>query len=514
MKPHILLFYPETEFGLRESQMLPLPPMYAAIEAVGRGYGVTLIDERVDKDWRTRIRGAFEQHEVIAFGVSSMTGTQIRGGLAASSLVRQIAPQTPIVWGGVHASLLPEQTVRHDLVDIVVVGEGEQPLADLADRLSSGADWRDVPGVAYIDEDGNYRKNAASPWLDLDALDHVPYHLVDVNLYTKAPFAPDRKSVAVCTSRGCPWRCGYCYELVYNSRTWRAQSPEKVISEFKYVLETTGINDFYLFDDEFFIDLKRVARICELLEKEGLDVNIHNANCRAESLCRADMGLLKALRRVGFRQILIGVESGSPRILELMKKDMTADQVVEANTRCLQADIQPVYSFMCGFPWETAEDVKLTLRLQERLLRENPRAYVGKTAFWYPFPGTPMYDEVIREYGFEAPQSLDEWATYIDRPKVFRGADPHQHDFARDASLFTAFLDAKMVGFRNPVIRTAVNAYSALIRWRIRNDAYWVPVGMPMLRMLRDWWQRRSGRQEESQQPLLTSWSKLKKKAA
>ncbi|MCA9773310.1 MAG: B12-binding domain-containing radical SAM protein, partial [Myxococcales bacterium] len=300
------------------------------------------------------------------------------------------------------------------------------------------------------------------------------------------------------TSRGCPWRCGFCYTLAHNKRTWRAMSPERVVQEFKYVKEVLGVRDLFLFDDEFFIDLKRVAAIADLLEKENLDMRLHNVNCRAGSLCRMDMGLLKKMRRVGLHYILVGVESGSPRVLDSMKKDMTIDEVIEANQRCIEADITPYFSFMCGFPQETEEDVRLTLKLQERLLRDNPRAMVSKTVFYYPFPGTPMFDEAVEQYGFEAPQSLDEWATYIDSPKHYRNVPENQHAFAEDAAIFTVFLDTKFIEIKNPVLRLMANIYSLYLRTAIRYDLLGRrPLGMTALRAVYHAWHKRKGLLEE-----------------
>lgn len=478
----VVLVYPETEldpdpevrsFGL----IAPLSCIYAAALTVKRGRSVQIIDQRTDIHWRDSLKNAAREADCRMVGISSMTGPQLGWGLRASEVVRSANPDLPIVWGGVHPTLRPEETLRNPLIDICVLGEGELVLADLVDALAQGVPLGEVEGIAYRDPgNGEIVVRERVSFIDLNDVGIPPYHLVDHSLYTHTPFRRGERSIAVLTSRGCPFRCGYCYSVVFDNRRWRALTPENTLALFKHIVETYNTRSMVMLDDMFTVDPKRVRRICELLIEADMGLSIHNANIRIDSVCRLDEDVLAMMKQVGFTKVFIGAESGTDETLKLIQKDSRQKHLIEGNRRLAAAGIQPVYNFMAGFPGETTEQSKLTLKTMVQMHDDNPEMLTYGFSLFSPFPGTALFDLSIKQ-GMKTPTRLEDWTTfqynelqYIDFPEVdkkwflrlVRVAPFFSFDYIYDGE----------PGFRALAKRTLAK----LLRFRIRHDLwnYWV----------------------------------------
>src|SRR5262245_8525984 len=259
-KGKIVLLQPRVGYmdSMRSKPALPLSLLHAASLAVGR-YEIVLIDQRVSPDWHQRLVRELAQDPLLV-GITCYTGPMLGRALELARIVRDLAPAIPILWGGVHVGLLPEQSLRHPLVDLVARGEGEETLVRLADALATGGDLGDVPGLSFLHDD-RYVATPAAPYLDVSTAPELPYHLVDIDDYL--PLYEGRKSLYMETSRGCPYACTYCYNVYFNDRKWRPQTPERVIERVKYVRDRYGVEDIYFTDDDFFINPKRSRPIVE-----------------------------------------------------------------------------------------------------------------------------------------------------------------------------------------------------------------------------------------------------------
>ena len=169
-------------------------------------------------------------------------------------------PSCPLVWGGVHPTLLPEQTASNDYVDIVVRGEGELIIKDLANALASGQPLDNVAGITY-QVNGEIKSNLDGKVIDLDDIPiELPYDLLQMDHY------PSVKSgrFHIQTSRGCPHRCGFCYNTLFNKNRWRAKSPNRVLDEIEYILaKFPNVKIIDPIDDNVFVDQQRVQEICQ-----------------------------------------------------------------------------------------------------------------------------------------------------------------------------------------------------------------------------------------------------------
>lgn len=454
----------------RQWDLLPLSVLSLASPLLEAGYEVTLIDQRVDDGWRGALESVLNAGDVACVGVSAMTGYPIAGALDASRLAKEASPATPVVWGGVHPSLLAEQTLASPLVDLVVRGEGEASFLALVRALEAGgARALDrVPGLSRVEGARVVHVPPAEP-LGLDALPAPAYGLVDVGRYLNAPFAASgSRPLAFATSRGCPFRCRYCYNLAFNRGRWRGMSADRVQREAARLVAEHGVDGLFLLDDNFFANPRRVREICDLLVREGPAVRFLNANCRVDSIDSFSAEDLARLREAGFDELFVGVESGSDRVLAHVGKGTAVEQTLRANRKLEAAGIVPVYSFMVGMPGETREDMEATLALMVRLRDDHPAAVVNALNIYSPFPGTPLYDEAV-SLGMPEPATLRDWAE-VDYVRVNYAAGFSAGDlaFMRKASLLSAVVDDKL-GAAAGRDGFARRAYCASVRWRVRH---------------------------------------------
>lgn len=404
----ITLIFPRLES--EKVMLLPMAVLTVAAPLVEAGFSVKIIDQRADKKWRETLIAELKQ-EPLLVGISALTGKQIKYGLAATRIVKENS-KTPVVLGGVHASLLPRQTLEHPLIDFVIVGEGENALCELAKNLKNGGSYFGIKGLGYK-KDNQIFLNSQGEFIDLDKIPEIPYHLINIEDYiAKRSYATGKpgRSLALYTSRGCPHRCSFCYNLEFNKRKWRGESAQKVVERMKKLVKEYGITSFEMEDDEFFVNFKRVGEICDLILKEGLKVDLITT-CRVNYTPAMSDDFIKLLADAGFRALTFGVETGSQRILEMIKKDITFEQVFETIRRFGKAGINSKFFFMAGFPTETKEDLYATIDLIWKMKELDNRIRVPSWRITTPFPGTELYD-LSAKHGFIQPKSLEEWAEF------------------------------------------------------------------------------------------------------
>ena len=197
--PDVILVYPRTLWDIKNvTTRLPLAVLYIGSLLQEQGFSVQVIDQRTDERWSETLREAL-QEPPLWVGVSSMTGRQIHWGLQAAQIVRDTQPQTPIVWGGVHPTILPDQTLTHPLVDLVAVGEGEQTAVELSHLLRARA-WAEldqelgeIPGLVWSPANASQVvHNTPRSFTPMDELPLLDYSLVDVEQYILAEVPGER----------------------------------------------------------------------------------------------------------------------------------------------------------------------------------------------------------------------------------------------------------------------------------------------------------------------------------
>jgi radical SAM superfamily enzyme YgiQ (UPF0313 family) len=222
------------------------------------------------------------------------------------------------------------------------------------------------------------------------------------------------------SSRGCVYRCKFCWDPVTHQRRYRAMQPATVMDHLERLFRDFGLRRFLFTDDNFFVDLDRARAILEGFARSPHGMTLGKLQVRADAVCRMDREFFELLARAGVRRLTIGAESGSPRILKMIQKDETVETIMEANRKLAGYPIVPLYFFMMGFPTETPEDFGQSIALALLLMQENPNADVSFNIYT-PFPGTPLYREAVAQ-GLPEIGRLEDWARVNFRKPPPRGA--------------------------------------------------------------------------------------------
>jgi len=309
---------------------------------------------------------------------------------------RKISPDIKTVIGGPHPSAVPKESFEYfkDSLDFLFVGEAEKGFPRLLDKLTKNApvDYSDIPGLAWR-QDGDIKQNLQVFVEDLDSLGMPAWDLIRPEEYPesqhgaffkKFPIAP------VMITRGCPFACTFCTGNIIGGRRIRKHSVDFVLKQMKYLHDERGIREFHIVDDNFTFDKDFAKRLIRGLLEMKLDISWSTPNgVRVDSLDEELLGLMKAS---GLYLISLGIESGSNRVLKLMKKSTTVEKCRNSVKLIRSAGIDVAGFFIVGFPGETKEDIKKTidLSLELDLIRANYFTYL-------PFPGSRSYNELSQK---------------------------------------------------------------------------------------------------------------------
>ena len=373
---------------------------------------LNIIDQRVEKEWEKKILETMKQG-VICAGISCMTGTQIYFAIEiARSIKKNAHKKIPIVWGGPHPSILPEQTLESEYVDVVCVGEGDVMFREIVKAFEEGGSLREIKGAAFK-ERGKIIVNPPAPLIEMEELLPVPWELIDVESYIH----PDMylKSSRILdvgqTSRGCPFNCGFCCSASLRRRKWRAMSVEKSLQRIIGPVKKFSLHGVWIRDDEFYIDRERANKICEGLIRENVNIRWYTSGTRVDVFNKASDEQVTLLKRGGAHVLKFGAESGTNRILKLISKGITVEETVEANLKAKKHGIMPAFALMIGFPTETFEDINNTIDLIFKLRKDNPQAQFETIGIYTALPGTPMYEMALK-HGLKSPDRLEKWVDW------------------------------------------------------------------------------------------------------
>lgn len=317
-------------------------------------------------------------------GLTVMT-QKVPAAIKVARIAKSINPSIKVIVGGQHPTLLPEEMLDYQEIDFVVRGEGEETVAELLDALRADAsDYSPIKGLSFR-LDGIIANNPVRPLLE--QLDALPLPSLGRLLHLET-FSPLQLST-VMTSRGCPYQCGFCSSGKMWSRKVRFRSVKNVMQEIKSLKESHGVKNITFMDDSFTVNKKRVIDFCTSLLDEQLDITW---SC----LTRVNMindDIIKLMKKAGCTKVDIGIESGNQRVLELISKDITREDIRRAVKVLRRNRMFWSGFFMFGFPTETEREVLDTLQFMKELRPD----WVNISIFT-PYPGTPLFD-LAREKG-------------------------------------------------------------------------------------------------------------------
>ncbi len=366
------------------------------------GHEVEVIDSQVEELSYQRLGERMAASGADLVGITAMTFTLL-DVVKTAAAAKAALPGAPVVVGGGHAFIYPEETARLPNVDYALAGEGEPGFAALVEELSGDKKLDSVPGLAWVGPDGTVRRNPPGALIeDLDALPFPDRTLTPWRRYSSV-MAKRQPITTMFTSRGCPFRCSFCGRPHLGKR-FRSRSAQNVVDEMQECLKL-GIHEFLLYDDTFTVDRERALNVCREISRRKLDVGW---DIRARVDC-VEPELLRELAAAGCERIHYGVEAGTEKILKVLNKGITLPQVRETFAQTRKLGIETLAYFMIGAPTETREDILKTIDFSLSL-----KADFVHVTILCPFPNTEIYLQGLREGVFKE----DYWRKFA--------ANPHQ----------------------------------------------------------------------------------------
>lgn len=407
----ILLINPllKPPFSLTKREFnIPLGPLYVGSYLYQKEYEVKVMDVNNYKD-PNHIFDLIKQEikSTLCIGISAMTA-QLPNAIQTCKFIRSLDTSIPIVLGGVHPTFYPQQTVKSEYVDYVIMGEGEENFLNLIKTMEKNGNLKNVNGIAFKENGHIFVTQKSNKFIDLNEFS-LKYDLLDIvnNLgmnkiskFIEIPFQ---------TSRGCPHRCTFCINSVTKNMTYRYRNTDLVLNDIEKLIEKKVKNIFFM-DENFFANPKRVKEIISSIIERGLEFEWFG-NIRADYFRKGYINhdLLKQIKNSGCIRVSIGAESGSQKILDMIKKDITVEDILRSAEMLSNVEIKCNYSFMIGLPKETLDDIKKTVQLMCKIKKIMPDCRFLGPQLYRPYPGSELYNECLA-YGFNEPNSLEEWA--------------------------------------------------------------------------------------------------------
>jgi radical SAM superfamily enzyme YgiQ (UPF0313 family) len=377
----------------------PLSVMCLASVLEEAGFPVILLDQRLMtvEEMDAKIAVA---PEILFFGISSMTGSQIINGLSfAQSIRSRFGTKIPIVWGGVHPSIYPQGTISHPLVDVIVRSEGEQTIVELAQALEEGIPLSTVNGLCIKSEDGI---NMTPPRCIIESLGSLPipaWHQLEEYLNP----AQYPVLASICTSRGCPFNCAYCYKGgIEGKNEWRAFSVDHIMNEVSFLHDQYGFDIFEIMDENFILKVSRALELIRRFKDRGLKISLVRSNFATykEAVVKEFPGFCDF--------VAYSPETGSPKIQKYINKQADFNKMKLFNARITDLGLTTVHTFIFAFPFETDEDTAATVALCKDFKKINPATRMALYQYM-PYPGASLTNLVVRDYGLTFPENLEQW---------------------------------------------------------------------------------------------------------
>lgn len=384
-----LLINPYDENAVKNGLGLISPPlnlMYLAGALEDSSYDVCILDDDLEQRGIEEISKLLSKYDPTLVGVTATTST-IKNALEYVKIAKKVLPDSLIIIGGPHATFMPVETLKScEELDAVVIGEGEKTTVELASKSldTNNGQLSTVKGIAYQDN-GNIKLNLPRELIkDLDSIPFPARHLVPFKEYGTT----QEKNSDMITSRGCVFNCGYCSSSRIMGRKFRTRSSKNVVDEIEHLTDEYKLEKIAFMDDTFMLDKRRAEEIAEEINRRGLDINFV-ASSRVDMVNKS---LLEKLKSAGLTTLYYGVESGSQRILNLMKKGITLKQAEDAVRSAKDVGVEVLTSFILGYPGETRKEMDKTINFSIKL-----NADYSQFSILTPFPGTPIYQELKKK---------------------------------------------------------------------------------------------------------------------
>lgn len=466
MIPFCVLIYPKTAEIEFSHPDVPYSILFIGSYLKANGIQVKLFDQRITSN--RDILHYIESNPVTHVGLSTMTGPQIIFAMELSRKVRQLRSDITIVWGGIHVTVAPGSVLKQDFIDYIVYGEGEETLLELIKNPGAKA----VKGTLHRDD--NLSELVPRPFMDMDMVS-LDWSLIDPQTYISS--REGRRYISFVTSRGCSFKCQYCYNSVTNSR-WRSWSVDKVREEVEKII-AFDISYISFMDDNLAVNAKWLSEICRILEEKDI---YWYGDLRANMVTDENMKKFK-----NCTMVFIGAESGSQRVLDDIRKMIKVEDIYNAARVLNERNMTGTFSWIIGFPQETREDVMATIHAVRKVSGIMPAA-VQRLKIFSPYPGSNLYKQTV-ERGYQPPATLEEWGRYTrehcDLPYI---KNPWWYKCISYVTFFNFYSQTEIIGSigsSKPIFRPVIAVYKLFSTFRWKRNFFSFPLEFMILDFLR-----------------------------
>jgi radical SAM superfamily enzyme YgiQ (UPF0313 family) len=397
-------------------------------------YYIRALNDITHPTWEL-MRTLVLQENPDVIGITAMT-TKFGSVIQAARICKKLLPNVPIVVGGPHASAMPDLTMEIPEVDFVLRGEADESLPDLLIAWRDHQDLTTQRGLTWRAPEG-VRHNPDRPFAQ--NLDDLP--LPDRSALMHPENYSSEDMGVILTSRGCPFRCSYCFHMW--DRRVRFRSVEGILAEMRDVHRRFGTTQFNFKDDSFTINKKHVMKLCEALTREPFNIG-WACTTRVDIL---DDELVQTMKQGGCNVIAVGIESGSARVLQETDKDITHTQIRRAARLLNRHHVFWSGYFMVGLPDETEEEIRQTFQFLQEV-----RPYYGGLGVYNPFPRTKLFDQGVALGLLDPKPDIDHFLKTNPKDLFFR--DPKKRVITMSSERFDAVVSEAMGVFqrhnRNP----------------------------------------------------------------
>lgn len=310
-------------------------------------------------------------------GVSVLT-PKVPSAFKIAEICKNIDPKMAVVFGNQHPTIKPDEILSNENVDFVVRGEGEETFSSLIDNLDSPSpNYHTIAGLSFCDNGAIINNNDRAC---IDNLDALPFPARDklLNLET---YTPTQLSM-IMTSRGCPYSCGFCASHNMWGKKVRFRSVENIINEINELKNGCSVKNITFMDDSFTINRKRVKELCLAMIENHINITW---SCLTRVNIISDE-IIALMKKAGCTKVDVGIESGNQRVLDLINKDITVEQVRKAVEILRRNKMYWSGFFMFGFPTETENEIFDTINFLKEL-----KPNWANISIFTPYPGTELY---------------------------------------------------------------------------------------------------------------------------
>jgi radical SAM superfamily enzyme YgiQ (UPF0313 family) len=384
MKLHTTLINPPYPIGAhKHAPFISLGLLYLAAVLRKNGYEVDVIDCQALGYWYDDVEKELAKRKPNVVGITSTTLTY-KPALRIAKIAKRVCPEAKTILGGCHVTFWDFEALREcPHADVIVRKEGEITLLEVMKCFDRGDSLRNVLGITYRDK-GEIIRNPDRPYIEnLDKLPFPAHDLLPIERLRKA----GTLIFPVITSRGCIFWCDFCTAVRMFGRKYRTRSPKNIADELELLEEEFSAEEVAFCDDLFTLDQTRVLKLCREIKERNLKLR-WTCGTRVDMVTK---DLLRTMKEAGCIGVWFGVESGSQRLLNDMHKGISVDQTIKAFKWAREVGLRTLAQVIIGFPGEDRETAWETIRLVEKISPDEVGFYNVAT----PFPGTPLYDQVV-----------------------------------------------------------------------------------------------------------------------